>query len=114
MKNKFKKFYKIFLAGACLISIGLLSYSFSDGDTMKLINTKTGFVVVEFKDGKPLFHDRFLKIEMKEEGIFVPPYLRDQFEGKEVILEDDPLFQKAFEKIYYPNNLNPDLYKWED
>ena len=75
----------------------LLSLPFAPlGENMKLVHSTTGFVVVEFKtDGKIEFNDRFLKIEMEEQGILIPPVMRDQFGHKEIIYLDDPLFEKA-------------------
>ncbi len=81
---------------------------------MKLINKKTGFVVVEFKGGKAEFHDRFLEAEMKETGILIPPGLVKQFGNKEVIFYDDPLFEKAFIEVYYPLCIANSLYQWQN
>ena len=80
---------------------------------MKLVNTKTGFVVVEFQEGKAQFHDRFLEVEMKETGILIPPVLIQQFEGKEVIFLGEALFEKAFMEVYYPLCIANSLYQWQ-
>ena len=50
---------------------------------MKLVNSRSGFVLVEFKNGAPLFHDRFLEAEMKERGVVIPSNRRAEYEGKE-------------------------------
>lgn len=84
------------------------------GEPMKLINTKTGFVVVEFREGKAQFHDRFLEAEMKETGILIPPLFAHNFEGKEVIYFGDPLFEKAFIEVYYPLCIANSLYQWQN
>lgn len=83
------------------------------GEPMKLVNAKTGFVVVEFKNGKAQFHDRFLEAEMKETGIKIPPNMADAFGGKEVICLGDSLFQKAFVEIYYPYSIAQSIYHWQ-
>lgn len=81
---------------------------------MKLVNTKTGFVVVEFKQGKAEFHDRFLEAEMKETGILIPPALTHSFQDKEVIFLGDPLFEKAFVEVYYPLCIANAVYQWKN
>lgn len=90
-----------------------LTAAFNSGELMKLINTKTGFVVVEFQNGKVQFHDRFLEAEMKETGILIPPIHLKEYDGKEVIYMGDPLFEKAFVEIYYPLCIAHSLYQWE-
>jgi len=84
------------------------------GEPMKLVNTKTGFVVVEFREGKAQFHDRFLEVEMQETGILIPPVMISQFEGKEVIFLGEPLFEKAFIEVYYPLCIANSLYQWQN
>ena len=80
---------------------------------MKLVNTKTGFVLVEFKNGQPSFSDRFLEAEMKERGIAIPAARKNDFQGKETICLSDPLFQKAFVEIYVPLSIASPLYQWQ-
>ena len=97
----------LFLAASAIIA------AFTNGEPMKLVNTKTGFVVVEFKQGKAEFHDRFLETEMKETGILIPPFMIDAFQGKEVIFLGDPLFEKAFIEVYYPFCIANVVYQWQ-
>ena len=97
-----------FLASAAIAS------AFTSGEPMKLVNTKTGYVVVEFSKGKAQFHDRFLEVEMKETGILIPPAMADQFEGKEVIFLGETLFEKAFVEVYYPLCIANSLYQWQN
>src|SRR5579863_10409366 len=68
-----KNWFKNFIYCAILVSAGLSMLACAQGDSMKLVNTKTGFVVVEFERGLVHFHDRFLEAEMKETGILIPP-----------------------------------------
>ena len=95
------------------LAASAMTAAFSNGDDMKLVNTKTGFVVVEFKKGKVQFHDRFLEVEMKETGIFIPPSMTKLYEGKEMVLLGDPLFEKAFVEVYYPLCIANALYQWQ-
>ena len=97
----------LFLASAAIAA------AFNNGEPMKLVNTKTGYVVVEFQNGKAQFHDRFLETEMKETGILIPPAMADQFEGKEVIFLGEALFEKAFVEVYYPLCIANSLYQWQ-
>lgn len=95
------------------LAASMLTSSLSPGQDMKLVNTKTGFVVVAFKDGKSAFYDRFLEEEMKETGIYIPPAMRKDFENKEVIFLGEDLFEKAFLEVYYPLSIANSVYKWE-
>lgn len=97
----------LFLASAAIAA------AFNKGEPMKLVNTKTGFVIVEFQEGKALFNDRFLEAEMKETGILIPPSLLKEFGAKEVIYYGDPLFEKAFVEVYYPLCIAHCLYQWQ-
>ena len=109
MKEPFNRFF-------CRnLMLGLLPFaSLASGENMKLVHEKTGYVVVEFQDGKALFNDRFLKAEMEEEGILIPPSQVEEFGGKQVIFPDDPLFQKAFTEVYYPLCIADPTYHWEN
>ncbi len=78
-----------------------------------LVHSTSGFVVVEFKEDQIVFNDRFLKVEMEEQGILIPPALKDQFNGKEVVYIDDPLFRKAFVEVYYPLCIADPAYVWQ-
>lgn len=98
----------LFIAGAAIGS------AFNNGESMKLVNTKTGYIVVEFQKGKAVFNDRFLEAEMKETGILIPAHMIDNFEGKEVIFLNDPLFEKAFIEVYYPLCIANSLYQWQE
>ena len=80
---------------------------------MKLVKTRTGFVIVEFKNGTPLFYDRFLEAEMKERGIAIPVSRQNEFNGKDTIYIGDPLFQQAFAEIYVPLTIASSNYQWE-
>jgi len=101
-----------------LFAIAILSaYSFLAAENqetlMKLVNTKTGFVLVEFKNGLPTFTDRFLEAEMKERGVSIPAARRNDFQGKDTVLLNDPLFQKAFVEIYVPLSIASPVYQWQ-
>jgi hypothetical protein len=108
-----KNWFKNFVYCAILISAGISMLACSQGDSMKLINTKTGFVVVEFESGLVHFHDRFLEAEMKETGILIPSSHQADYGGKETIFLGDPEFEKAFKNIYYPLCIANVLYRWE-
>ena len=95
------------------IIIGMLPFG-AIGESMKLVHSVTGFVVVEFsQEGKPAFNDRFLKAEMEEQGILIPPSMRTQFNNQEVVYLDDPLFSKAFVEVYFPLCIADPAYEWQ-
>lgn len=95
------------------LAASAIAAAFTKGEPMKLVNTKTGFIVVEFNQGKAEFHDRFLEAEMKETGILIPPALVKSYANKEVIYFGDPLFEKAFIEVYYPLCIANVLYQWQ-
>lgn len=103
------------ILAAMLALSSLASASTTLGEQpMKLVNSKSGYVVIEFVDGQVKFHDRFLEAEMKETGILIPPALTSQFEGKETIFYGDPLFEKAFLEVYYPLCISSSVYEWQN
>jgi hypothetical protein len=95
------------------LATSAIATAFANGESMKLVNVKTGFVVVEFNQGKVAFHDRFLETEMKETGILIPPALASEYEGKEVIYLGDPLFEKAFIHVHFPHCFATSVYQWQ-
>ena len=80
---------------------------------MSLINEETGQVVVTFKNGSAHFNNRFLEEEMKEIGIPIPFLSAPDFEDRQVIYLQDPLFEKAFIEVYCPSFLNDSIYQWQ-
>lgn len=96
------------------LATSAIAAAFTNGEPMKLVNTKTGFVVVEFNQGKVEFFDRFLEAEMKETGILIPPGMAKSFQDKEVIFFGDPLFEKAFMEVYYPLCIANTVYQWKN
>lgn len=107
MKNPFKNLFRTTM----MLGTGAIASAFANGETVKLVNKKTGFVVVEFTNGKTTFYDRFLEPEMREMGIPVPPQLMAEYGGKENILLDDELFEKAFREIYFPYYIPQSIYE---
>jgi hypothetical protein len=73
-----------------------------NGESMKLVKKETGRVVVEFKDNTVKFYSPSLEAEIRRDGVSIPPIMRAQFGGEEVIFIDDPLFEKAFIEVYWP------------
>jgi hypothetical protein len=73
-----------------------------NGKDMKLVEKETGQAIIEFKDKAVIFHCHFLEKALREGGILIPPIMKRQFDGKEVVFVDDPLFEKAFVKVYWP------------
>ena len=96
------------------IFVSLLPFAAFNGADMKLIHSLTNYVVVEIsRDGKVTFHDRFLKAEMEEQGISIPPSLRAQYNNQKVVYLNDPLFPKAFIEVYCPLVIADPAYTWK-
>lgn len=82
--------------------------------SMKLVNLKNQFIVVEYNDKETIFHDKILEKEMKERGVLIPPALRDRFSGKSSVKMNDPEFQVAFKEVFCPNVFNPKNFEWTE
>ena len=81
---------------------------------MKLVNLKSGFIVVEYKGEKTIIHDRVLEKEMTVRGVIVPPALRSEYAGKAAVRLSDKEFQKAFKELYSAQAFNAKNYHWEE
>jgi hypothetical protein len=102
-----KKFLLLFI----LLSFFGIIYFHKD-PTMKLVNTKSGFVVVEYQGDKTIFHDRMLEKEMQMRGIIIPPALRSEYGGKSTVRMNEKEFQKAFKEIYSKQAFSSQSYEW--
>ncbi|MCB1181009.1 MAG: hypothetical protein KDK55_03185 [Chlamydiia bacterium] len=80
----------------------------------RLINVKTGDILVEFVGEKTFFYNKFLENEMRDLGIVIPHGMRGLYEGNDKIRLKDSLFQQAFREIYYLTSMNPDLFIWKE
>ena len=97
-----------------LALFGVLLGTAHGEDVLRLVNTKTNSVIVSFYENHAEIHHPILAKELEHSGIFIPPYLREMFEGKTTIFLEEPLFQKAFAEVYYPLVIaNPD-YQWKN
>lgn len=94
----------------------LLSFAALMGAALdtQLINVESGRVIVEFMNGKIKFHESFLEEEMKKTGIYIPYDLAPEFDDKEIVYLDDPMFERAFIEVYYPLCIANSLYQWEN
>ncbi len=108
-----KRFNKILLLFIILSVLGTTFFYSHKEHTMKLVNVKSGFVVVEYQDEKTVFHDRMLEKEMTIRGIIIPPALRSEYGGKASVRLNEKEFQKAFKEIYCKQALNSPSFKWE-
>jgi hypothetical protein len=79
---------------------------------LRLVNARTGFIVVEYRGKETLFRDPFLMKQMRLQGVPIPLPLRSAYGGKARILLGDPLFQKAFREVYCPLAFGPEVYRW--
>jgi hypothetical protein len=105
--------YRLFFILLVLGIIGWFAYENHFGkNEMKLINQKTGFVIVEFHNALTQINDPYLKKEMEIRGITVPPFLRKSFQGTNRVRLGDRDFQRAFKEIYYELNLDHEVYQW--
>lgn len=101
------------LSLSAALLMGVMFGAFTPKD-MKLIHNKTDQPVIEFNAGKPTFYDRFLEKSIVRNGITIPPALKDEFGGKEVVRVGDKEFERAFVEVFYKMSMNSDLYHWEE
>lgn len=80
---------------------------------MQLINSKTGFLVAEYRGDETIFYDRFLEAEMRKRGVSIPPPLQSSFGGKSSIRLGDKDFQRAFKEVYCTLVLDPHKHQWK-
>ncbi len=99
---------------ALFIILSIIFLYFHKDTTMKLVNTKSGFVVVEYQGDKIIFHDRMLEKEMQVRGIVIPPALRCEYGGKSSVRLNEKEFQKAFKEVYCKQAFSPQSYEWSN
>ena len=65
-------------------------------------------------DNRFEFYDKLLQNDLRDFGIYIPIGFREQFENKIYVALPDPskatttdikVFRKAFEEVYFPQNL---------
>lgn len=85
--------------------------SMSDSVVRNLVNAHNQCVAViyedrvEFREGLPL------KESLQTSGILIPEAKQRDFQGRKIVLLNDPLFTKAFVEIYFPSCLRESGYK---
>lgn len=87
--------------------------SMNEIEFARLINMETGHVILEIIQDKIGFFNPFMADEMKESGIYIPPSKSWDFEDKQIVYLDDPLFKKAFIHVYYPQCMANSSYEWQ-
>lgn len=97
-----------------LALVGVLFGTAHGEDVLRLVNTKTDSVIVSFYENRAEIHHPILAKELENSGIFIPPYLREKFDGKTTVFLEDPLFQKAFVEVYYPLVIANPVYQWKN
>ena len=79
---------------------------------MRLVNTKTQFVVVEFIGRQTIFHDIYLEKVMRESGVQIPHFMKKMFDNQSTVKLGDTDFQKAFKEVYYPFTMDQIKHIW--
>ncbi len=92
---------------ACLASL-----SFLGAANPQFVNQENGFVVVEQKDNKVIFHDPILEVEMIESGVVIPPEHQERYGQKERIKFGEEGFFEAFKEFYSVYIYDPNVYRW--
>ena len=67
-----------------------------------------------YKEGLPVVHDLLLSFQIsKNEGVFVPLYLKAEFKNKTIVPIEDPMFFDAFKNAFPSFTKHPTIYKWK-
>jgi hypothetical protein len=109
-----KKLLQLLLRIALGAAVGIYVISLLKRTCMKLIHKQSGFVVAQQQDTALKINDPFLEKELKIKGITIPVALRKDYDGKSVIMMDDPLFPKAFKEVYMKLSMKEEMYQWTD
>jgi len=83
-------------------------------EDQRFVNQKSGFVVLEQKRGKVIFHDLILEAEMVETGVVIPPAAQGRYNYQERIKLSEEGFFEAFKEFYSIYIYDQDLYRWQD
>ncbi len=78
----------------------------------QFVNQQSGFVVMEQKEGKIIFHDPILEESMKETGIVIPPELQEEYGNRERVKLEEEGFFEAFKNLYSRYIYDSDVYEW--
>ena len=80
---------------------------------LQFVNQQTGFVVIEERDDKIIFHDPILKAEMIESGIAIPPHHQERYGCRERVKFGENQFFEAFQEFYSVYIYDPAVYQWK-
>ncbi len=94
------------------VLFGAIIAMFGGGD-MELVNTKSGFVVVEQRAHEVVFNDPILEEQMIEFGVAIPPSHQKKYGGRERIRFGEYQFFDAFKEFYCTYVFDPDVYQWK-
>ncbi len=97
-----------------MLAICIFTFNFFFSEDEQFVNNKSGFVLVEQKEGKVLFHDPILEAEMLEIGVVIPPSAQERYNNKERIKFGEEGFFEAFKEFYSVYIYDPDDYTWHD
>jgi len=80
-----------------------------------LIDTKTNEVLATLEGTRVIVPPGTVLEAELEKGIYIPPAMRANYQGREYVYRKDKLFAKAFEEIYCRMTLkHASQYIWKD
>jgi hypothetical protein len=96
-----------------ILIFGFLTLGAIGTTNLQLVNLKSGFVVMEQKEGKIIFHDPILEDSMRETGVVIPPELQEAYGDRDRVKLEEENFFKAFKELYSSYIYDSDLYEWK-
>ena len=91
----------------------ILSIFALHADDQQFVNQTNGFVVVEERQGKIIFHDPILEEEMKDSGVVIPPEYQKEYQERERVRLGEEGFFKAFKEFYSVYIYDQTIYHWK-
>lgn len=80
----------------------------------KLIHIPSNQVILEFHNQQVIFHNEYLRREMEGQGVVIPDFLKEFYDGKQFVKLNDDNFKEAFRNIYCRFVLDDVKYRWEE
>ena len=96
-----------------LMCYALIFYRWLAAEELKFVNQDSGFVVVEQRDDKIIFHDPILQAEMIEIGVAIPPQDQARYGFCEYVKFGEIGFFDAFQEFYSIYIYDPAIYQWK-
>ena len=80
---------------------------------MKIVHRSTGRIIAEEEEDRVVVYNELFKRIWEKEGIAIPAFLKNDFNGVEKIKLGERNFSRALFEVYYKFNMNKKSFKLE-